>query len=437
MSTLLLSRCLFAFSLSFHIIFPAITIGMSLIIFIFEYRYFKTGDEDYLNLAKFWTKIFALFFGCGVLSGITLSFMFGLLFNNFSYIFGEVIGPLLVLEVLTAFFIESSFLGIMILGWNRISQKKHLFATGIVFLGTFISAFWILSANSVMHTPAGFEIKNGIAVPISWLKIIFNPSFVYRFTHMVNASFITSSCLMLGISSYMILSNRNKHQFIKCFKFCALFLLTCSIVQAFIGDMHGINTLKHQPAKTAAMESYWQKYEDGAPTILFAIPDQENGKNRFELSIPKLGSLILTHSLNGQVPVLSEFDKSEIPPVAVVFYSFRVMVGVGILLIVLSSIAYWRSRKNQIEKSLFFLKILSLCSPLGIIGVIAGWFVTEVGRQPWIIYGVMRVSSGLTPNLDYSVLVTSAISIVFIYISILITAMLTVRYILINNKKYD
>ncbi len=329
----LLARIQFAFTISFHIIFPAFTIGLASWLAVLEWRWLKTGKPVYAETYRMWVKIFAVTFGMGVVSGVVMSFQFGTNWAVFSDKAGNVLGPLLGYEVLTAFFLEASFLGVMLFGWNRVSPRMHFAATIIVAIGTLISAFWILSANSWMQTPQGYRIgEAGLVYPVNWLEVVFNPSFPYRFVHMVTAAYLTTAFVVGGIGAFYMV--RGRHQ--KCarvmFGMAMIMAIFVAPLQFFLGDQHGLNTLKHQPAKVAAMEGLWET-TTGAPLNLFGWPDQGEEITKYAIKIPKLSSLILTHDLDGEVKGLKAWPKDERPPVLWVFWSFRIMVGLGTLMI--------------------------------------------------------------------------------------------------------
>lgn len=412
MNAEILARIQFAFSVSFHIIFPAFTIGLASFLAVIEYKYLKSNDETYKEIYKMWIKIFAVCFGMGVVSGVVMSYQFGTNWGNFSDKIGNVLGPLLGYEVLTAFFLEASFLGIMLFGWGRVSKKMHFVATCIVAIGTLISAFWILSANSWMQTPQGFEIgEDGLLYPTSWLEIIFNPSFPYRFIHMISAAYLTTAFVIGGVSAFYLIKNKFvKHAKIT-FKMAMIMAVFLAPAQILIGDFHGLNTLKYQPAKVAAMEGIWED-EKGAALRLFAIPNQEQQKNDFEIGIPKLTSLILTHDLNGEVKGLKSFGVDEQPPVAIVFYAFRIMVGIGALMALTGLFALILFLKKKLFNTKWFLYWCALLTPSGFIAVLAGWFVTEVGRQPYTAYGVIRTSNSLSPVIGTQIAISLALFII-------------------------
>jgi cytochrome d ubiquinol oxidase subunit I len=393
LETLMLSRIQFAANISFHILFPTITIALSWFLFFFKLRFDQTGEPVWMRAYRFWVKIFAITFALGVVSGITMSFQFGTNWPKFMETVGNIAGPLLGYEVLTAFFLEAGFLGIMLFGIKRVSARVHTLSTLIVAIGTTLSAFWILALNSWMHTPQGHEMRNGVAFPLDWLAIIFNPSFPYRFTHMLIASGLTAAFLVAGISAYRVLKGDDKKAPKLTLKIALTVAMILTPIQIFIGDLHGLNTLTHQPQKIAAMEGVWHT-EKGAPLLLFAVPDEEQKTNHFELAIPKMASFILTHDFNGEVKGLNEF-KDNHPPVAPVFYAFRIMVGVGMLMLMVawfSRIQLWRNKALPP----WLLRTLVGMSFSGWLATLAGWYVTEIGRQPWLVTGVLSVKDAAT-----------------------------------------
>jgi|TARA_B110001454_G_scaffold21735_1_gene21050 cytochrome d ubiquinol oxidase subunit I len=389
--TAMLSRIQFAFTVSYHIMFPTITIGLSLYLAFMEGMWLKTQNLVYLQQVKFWMKPFAITFGMGVVSGVVLSYEFGTNFSKFSEIVGPVLSPLLAYEVLTAFFLEAGFLGIMLFGWNRVSPKIHFMATCIVALGTVSSSFWILAANSWMHTPAGYEIVNGQFQVTSWLEVIFNPSFPYRLAHMLLATFLTASLLFAGVNAYYLLKGRH-NDFAKVGFSASMFaILILAPVQILVGDFHGLDVAHNQPVKLAAMEGIW-KTEKGAALRLFAIPDQEGEKNHFELSIPKAASLLITHELEGEIPGLDQVEEKDRPQVSVVFFAFRIMLALGGLMLVLGLVGAVARYKNRLFdfRPLLYLSVVMI--PSGVIATLAGWYVVEVGRQPWLVQGLVRTA---------------------------------------------
>ncbi len=393
METLLLSRIQFAANISFHILFPTITIALAWFLFYFRVQHNRTGDEVWMRAYRFWVKVFALSFALGVVSGITMSFQFGTNWPGFMETVGNIAGPLLGYEVLTAFFMEATFLGIMLFGMNRVSNRVHTVATFLVAVGTSLSAFWILSLNSWMHTPTGFEMRDGVAFPLDWWEIIFNPSMPYRLAHMMVASGLTAAFLMAGLSAYRLLKGDHKpapRLTLKTAVYAAALLIPLQIV---LGDFHGLNTLKHQPAKVAAMEGLWETTE-GAPLVLFGLPDEEEQRNHYALEIPGGASFILTHDWQGEVQGLNEFV-DEHPPVAPVFWGFRIMVGLGFLMLAvawLSSGVLWR--KGALPN--WLLKVLVGMTFSGWVATLAGWYVTEIGRQPYLVTGVLTTADAVT-----------------------------------------
>ncbi|MFT5571443.1 MAG: cytochrome d ubiquinol oxidase subunit I [Cryomorphaceae bacterium] len=384
-----LSRIQFALNISFHILFPTISIGLAYYLLFFRIRYTQTGDPHWEFIYAFWVKVFALTFALGVVTGIVMSFQFGTNWPGFMEKAGNIAGPLLGYEVLTAFFLEASFLGIMLFGKSRVSNRVHLTATAIVAMGTTLSAFWILSLNSWMQTPTGYAYIDGQLVAESWLAVIFNPSFPYRFAHMMVACLITASFLVAGISAWRVLKGVDGPATKKVLKVAVVVAAFLTPTQILLGDFHGLNTLKHQPAKIAAMEGVWET-QKGAPLTLFGFPDEETRTTQFALKIPKVASYILTHDWDGEVVGLNDFDGVH-PPVAPVFWSFRVMVGMGFLMLLVSWMCSWQLWRRK-ELSTLNLKILSAMSFSGWIAVLAGWYVTEIGRQPWIVTGLITTA---------------------------------------------
>ncbi|QOC23881.1 cytochrome ubiquinol oxidase subunit I [Wenzhouxiangella sp. AB-CW3] len=411
---LLLSRIQFAFVVSFHAIFPVFTIGLAAYIAVLEALYYRTDNPVWEKLSKFWTKVFALVFGMGVVSGIVMAFQFGTNWSTFSYSSANFLGPILSYEVVTAFFLEATFLGVLLFGRDKVPRGAHLFSACMVALGTFISSFWILSANSWMHTPAGVEFNDGIIQVTSWTQAIFNSSLPYRFAHMALASFITGGFVVAGVSAWYLLKERNPETSRKALKMSIVMLAIATPLQLVVGDLHGLNTFEEQPIKVAAMEGHWETQE-GAPLILFAIPDSRNETNHLEIAIPKLGSLILTHSLDGEVTGLTSVPAEDRPPVGIVFWSFRIMVGIGLIFIVISLASAWQLWRGKLEASPRLLKALTWMIPLPFVAVLAGWFVTEVGRQPWLIQDMMRLSEGITPSITGGMVLVTLIGYIAVY----------------------
>jgi cytochrome d ubiquinol oxidase subunit I len=393
-----LARIQFAFTVSFHIIFPAISIGLASFLAVLEWRWLRTNNPIYQDLFKYWVKIFAVAFGMGVVSGVVMSYQFGTNWSEFSRFAGGVTGPLLAYEVLSAFFLEAGFLGVMLFGWGRVSRKAHFFATLMVAVGTCISMFWILSSNSWMQTPQGFTIENGIVVPQNWFAIVFNPSFPYRLAHMAIAAFMVAALLVAATAAWHLLKGRRDELVKKSFSMALWLILILAPLQVFVGDAHGLNTLEHQPAKLAAMEGHWEtNYDEGMPLYLFGIPDMQEERTKYAIAIPNLGSLILTHSMNGTVKGLKDFAPEDRPNSTVVFWSFRIMVSLGMLMLLLALTSVWLRKTGKLFESKWFHRFAVFMGPSGFIALLAGWFTTEVGRQPWVVYGVMRTKDALSP----------------------------------------
>ena len=386
---LVLARLQFAANITFHILFPTISIGMGWFLLFFKTRFVATGEQHWMDAYQFWIKIFALTFALGVVSGITMSFQFGTNWPGFMNTVGNVAGPLLAYEVLTAFFLEATMLGIMLFGRGRVSEGVHTLATWLVALGTTASAFWILALNSWMHTPAGYEMVNGQAHVTSWFAVIFNPSFPYRMSHMLLASGLTGSFLLAGISAYRWLQLDRAKDVMATLRTGVLVAAVLIPVQIMVGDLHGLNTLHHQPAKLAAMEGIWETHQ-GVPAVLFAIPDQATQSNHYELAIPKLASLYLTHDWNGEVQGIKSFGDKH-PPVGPVFWAFRIMVGMGLLML---AVSWFATYELKVKKALSrrTAMVLVAMTFAGWVALISGWYVTEIGRQPWLVYGVLTTA---------------------------------------------
>jgi len=384
-----LARLQFAANITFHILFPTLSIALGWFLLLFKTRFVATNEQHWMDAYQFWVKIFALTFALGVVSGITMSFQFGTNWPGFMNTVGNVAGPLLAYEVLTAFFLEATFLGIMLFGRGRVSERVHTLATWLVALGTTASAFWILALNSWMHTPAGFEMINGQAHVTSWFEVIFNPSFPYRMTHMLIASGLTGSFLLAGISAYRWLKNDRSKDVIAALRTGVMVAAVLIPVQIVVGDLHGLNTLKYQPAKLAAMEGIWET-QQGVPAVLFAIPDKATQSNHYEIAIPKLASFYLTHDWNGEVKGIKEFGDQH-PPVGPVFWAFRIMVGMGLLMLAVSWFASYELKfKNALSKRTAM--VLVAMTFAGWVALVSGWYVTEIGRQPWLVHGVLTTA---------------------------------------------
>ncbi len=409
----LLSRLQFAFTITFHIIFPAFTIGLASYLAVLEGLWLWRGQDVYLTLYRYWLKIFALSFGMGVVSGVVMSYQFGTNWGPFSDMTGPVLGPLLGYEVMTAFFLEAGFLGVMLFGMEKVGKRLHFLATLLVAVGTLISTFWILSANSWMQTPAGFAIRDGQYIPADWWAVIFNPSFPYRLVHMVLAAYLTTAFVVGAVGAYHLLKNRSNEAAAVMFSMAMWMATLVAPVQLIAGDVHGLNTLEHQPAKIAAMEGHWET-QRGAPLILFGIPDAKEERTKYEIAIPKLGSLILTHELNGEVRGLKSWPKDERPNSLIVFWSFRIMVGIGLLMALTGLLALILRIRGRLFSSTWFHRFAIVMGPTGFIAVIAGWITTEVGRQPYLVYGLLRVSEGRSP-IDAPALAGSLLSFVIVY----------------------
>jgi cytochrome bd ubiquinol oxidase subunit I len=415
---LTLARIQFGFTISFHIVFPAITIGLASYLAVLEASWLKTKQTVYLDLYHFWVKLFSLCFGMGVVSGLVMAYQFGTNWSGFSNVAGSVTGPLLAYEVLTAFFLEAGFLGVMLFGWNKVGPTLHFIATLMVAIGTLVSATWILASNSWMQTPQGFELVNGKVIPVDWLKIIFNPSFPYRLVHMVIAAYLATALFVSAAAAWQLLRGKNNPAVRKMMSMGLWLILLIAPLQVVIGDMHGLNTLKHQPAKIAAIEAHWEnKGNEPTPLVLLAWPDMQQEKNHFALEIPVLGSLILRHSLTEQIPALKEFAADERPNATIVFWTFRIMVGLGLLMILLAVTSLWLRYKNQLYQHKPFLRFAVAMGPAGVIAILAGWLTTEIGRQPWVVYGILRTADAVTPHATTEVAVTLALFVV-IYLAV-------------------
>lgn len=394
---ILLARIQFAFTVSFHIVFPAFTIGLASFLAVVEWRWLKTKNELYRDIYKFWVKIFAVAFGMGVVSGVVMSYQFGTNWSVFSDRVANVLGPLLGFEVLTAFFLEASFLGIMLFGWGRVSKKMHFFSTCVVAGGTLMSAFWILSANSWMQTPQGFEMAaDGRLMPVNWLEIIFNPSFPYRFAHMVTAAYLTTAFVVGGVGGFYLWSKRHIPQARIMLGMAVIMAALVAPTQLVIGHMHGENTMHYQPAKVAAMEGNWD-HSANAPLYLFGWPDQEKEITKYGITIPNGASWVLTGKPDGQIPNLKSFKPEDRPPVAWVFWSFRIMVGLGVMMILIGAVSAVQYFRGRLFESRWLHGWWMLMMPSGFIALLAGWFVTEIGRQPFTAYGVIRTAESVSP----------------------------------------
>ncbi len=414
MDALTLARLQFGFTISFHIVFPALTIGLASYLAVLEILWLRTKDETYRDLYHFWMKIFAVNFGMGVVSGLVMAYQFGTNWSHFSSFAGSITGPLLTYEVLTAFFLEAGFLGVMLFGWNRVGPGLHLFATLMVALGTLVSATWILASNSWMQTPQGYEIVNGRVIPVDWIAVIFNPSFPYRLMHMVVAAYLATALFVGASGAWHLLRGYAGPPIRRMLSMAMWLILVVAPIQALLGDMHGLNTLEHQPAKIAAIEGHWEQPAPGAgtPLLLFGMPDMAAERTDYPVEIPRLGSLILTHTWSGRVPSLKEFPAADRPNATIVFWTFRVMVGLGLLMILLGLCSLWLRRGGRLYGSRPFLRYALWMGPTGLIALLAGWMTTEVGRQPWVVYGVMRTADAVSGHDALQLTVTLALFVV-------------------------
>ncbi|MCG3742650.1 cytochrome ubiquinol oxidase subunit I [Vibrio cincinnatiensis] len=425
LDTLMLSRIQFAANISFHILFPTITIALAWILVFFKWRFVRTQSQLWLDLYYFWVKVFALTFALGVVSGITMSFQFGTNWPGFMEKVGNVAGPLLGYEVMTAFFMEATFLGVMLFGRNRVPEWLHTLATVLVAIGTSLSAFWILVLNSWMHTPTGYELINGVVHVTSWKDVILNPSMPYRLVHMLLASLLTACFVIAGISAYQSLRNPQLKAAQVGLQVAIILAAIAIPAQIFVGDLHGLNTLEHQPEKIAAMEGVWET-EKGAPLLLFAWPDEATRSNHFEIGIPKLASLILTHELDGEIVGLNAFAPDH-PPVKPLFFGFRIMVGMGILMLMVSWYGALRYiRRRSLPKPYLYGVVAMTFS--GWIATLAGWYVTEIGRQPWLVNGVLRTSDAVTTVASSSVAFSLTLYLV-VYAVLLVAYIHTLFYL--------
>jgi cytochrome d ubiquinol oxidase subunit I len=416
MDAVMLARVQFAANISFHILFPTITIALGWVLLFFKLRYLKTQDEKWLSAYFFWVKVFALSFGMGVVSGVTMSFQFGTNWPGYMNTVGNIAGPLLAYEVLTAFFLEASFLGIMLFGRKKVGERMHTLATVLVAAGTTLSAFWILALNSWMQTPAGFEVIEGVVHPTDWWAVIFNPSFPYRLSHKLLASGLTVAFLVAGLSAFRWLRGDRGADVAATLRTGVLMAAFLIPVQIFVGDQHGLNTLEHQPAKIAAMEGIWGEGEKGAPALLFAWPNEAERRNDYAIGIPGLAALILTHDLQGELKGLDSFQ--DHPPVLPVFWSFRVMVGVGMLMLAVSWLAAWQLRRRG-EPARWLQRVLVGMTFSGWVATLAGWYVTEIGRQPWLVTGVLKTADAVGPVAGSHVALTLAVYLI-LYVLLLI-----------------
>ncbi len=398
MDALVLARAQFAFTIAFHIVFPAFSIGLASYLAVLEGMWLKTGKPVYRDLFQYWLKIFAVAFGAGVVSGLVMSYQFGTNWSVFSDKAGAVLGPLMAYEVMSAFFLEAGFLGVMLFGLEKVGKTLHFTATLAVALGTFASAFWIISVNSWMQTPAGVAINaQGQFVPISWLKVIFNPSFPYRLVHMVLAAYLTTALVVGAVGAFHLLKDKANPAARTMFSMAMWMAAIVAPIQILAGDAHGLNTLKHQPAKIMAMEGHYQSHPHGAPLILFGLPDQKTGEVRAAIEIPKLSSLVIMHNLNAPLAGLDTIPRKDWPYVPIVFWSFRIMVGIGLLIASMGAVTVVARLRRKLYDWRPLHLFATVMGPMGFVAVLAGWVTTEVGRQPYTVYGLLRTSQSASP----------------------------------------
>jgi cytochrome d ubiquinol oxidase subunit I len=391
----MLSRIQFGFTITFHILFPAFSIGLAGFLVVLEVAWFRSGDERYWRLLRFWTTVFALSFGMGVVSGIVLAYQFGTNWGGLMAKAGGIMGPLLSYETLTAFFLEASFLGVLLFGWKRVSRRMHLFSTWMVALGTCISAFWIMASNSWMQTPAGYAMLEGIYVPADWWAIVFNPSFPVRYAHMLLSAYLATAFVVAGTAAWYLLNDRFVPLARPMLALAMIVVIPLSPLQIVVGDAVGLVVRDHQPAKLAGIEGQWET--SVMPLRLFAWPDQAEARNRFELAIPKLGSLVTQHSMDKPVKGLLDFPAGDRPNAAVLFWTFRIMAGIGFLMLALALVGGVLALRKRLGTTRWFLRALVLSSPIGFVAIVAGWYTAEIGRQPYVIYGLLRTADAVSP----------------------------------------
>jgi cytochrome d ubiquinol oxidase subunit I len=420
-SPLMLSRIQFGFVISFHILFPAFTIGLAHWLAFVEWRWLRTREDLWRDIYFFWLKIFAVSFGMGVVSGIVMSFQFGTNWSILSARAGNILGPLLSYEVLTAFFLEATFLGVMLFGWKKVSDGLHFLATCMVALGTLFSTFWIISANSWMQTPQGYALVDAVGGPVfepaDWWAIIFNPSFFYRLPHMVLAAFITTCFVIGGVSAWYLRRGVHAVAAARMLKAAVAFAAIAVPLQIAVGDAHGLEVGRYQPTKLAAIEAHWHAEDPGKglPLVLFGIPNPAQERNDYEVSVPRLGSLILTHTWSGGIQPLTAVPASERPPVAPVFFSFRIMVGLGMLMLLLALASLWAWWRKKLLDSRWLLWGWNLMLPSGFVALLTGWYVNEIGRQPYVIYGLLRTADAVSPNIGAGSVLASLLVYALVY----------------------
>lgn len=425
---ILLSRLQFAWVIGFHILLPAITVGLASYIALLEGLSFFTGKDVYFRVSSFWTRIFAIAFGMGVVSGVVMPFQFGTNWSRYADVTANVLSPLFAYEGLTAFFLEAGFLGVLLFGRSLVPRWAHFGSALMVAFGTLLSSFWILSANSWMQTPAGYKIADGRFYPESWTAIIFNPSFPYRLGHTVVGFYITAAFLVLGVAAWF-LRHRKFPDEARIMLSTTAWLITVLVpIQILLGDMHGLNTLEYQPAKLAAIEAHWTR-ENHAALTLFAIPDQKAETNHLSIEIPELGSLILTHNFNGVVPGLKDYPADQRAPVIFPFFAFRIMVGLGLIMLAIAALSLWLRFRKRLYDSDWFLRLCEFAGPIGFLAVLAGWTVTETGRQPWTVYGVLRTADSVSPSLSGGDVLLSFIGYMVVYLIMFPTGFLLMRHV--------
>ena len=412
---LFLSRLQWAWVIAWHILLPAFTVGLASFIAVLEGLHLFTGDQVWFRISRFWTRIFAVSFGMGVVSGIIMPFQFGTNWSRFSDAAANVISPMLAYEDLMAFFLEASFLGILLFGRNLVPRWAHFLAACMVAIGTLFSSFWILSVNSWMQTPAGFEVKDGRFFPTDWLAIIFNPSFPYRLAHTVSAFYVTTAFVVLGVGAYLVRGGRFADEGQRIVRMALNFLIVFVPLQIVLGDMHGLNTRQYQPAKLAAIEGDWTT-SDPTPLTVFGLPNETAERNDYAIEIPYLGSLILTHSLHGEIKGLKDFPVDRRPPVWPVFFGFRIMVGVAMIMLATVLAGWYLRLRKRLFTTRWFLRVCKGVAPLGFVAVLAGWTTTEVGRQPWTIYGLFRTAQSVSPSLTGHDVLVSLIAYMAVYL---------------------
>jgi len=413
-----LARMQFAFTMAFHIVFPAFSIGLASYLAVLEARWLWSGREVFINLFNYWLKVFAVAFGMGVVSGIVMSYQFGTNWSAFADKTGPVIGPLMAYEVLTAFFLEAGFLGVMLFGLKRVGRKLHFLATLMVAIGTLISAFWILAANSWMQTPAGYAVNaDGQFVAADWLQVIFNPSFPYRLVHMVLAAYLTTALVVGAVGAFHLRRDQHLAGARVMFSMAMWMATLVAPIQIIAGDQHGLNTLAHQPVKIMGMEGHFDSHTDGAPLYLFGLPDQAAGKVKYAIEIPKAGSLVLKHDLDAPLAGLDTVPRKDWPPVPITFWSFRIMVGMGLLMVGLGLFSLWARWRGTLYRSRLLQLFAMLMGPAGFVAVIAGWVTTETGRQPFTVYGLLRTLDSASP-LAAPAVGSSLIAFVIVYFAV-------------------